>query len=53
MDSVAFIEKVGDKRGMRSRGGSVDFERAAQLVITDYRKGRYGRVSLQTIEDII
>ena len=53
VDSVAFIEKVGDKRGMRSRGGSVDFERAAQLVITDYRQGRYGRVSLQTIEDII
>ena len=53
LDAVAFIELVGDKRGMRSRGGSVDFERAAQLVVTDYRHGRFGRVSLQLVSDLI
>ncbi|MDC1311692.1 ribosome biogenesis GTPase YlqF [Burkholderiales bacterium] len=52
IDAIAFIELVGDKRGMRSRGGSVDFERAAQLVVTDYRHGRYGRVSLQLVSDL-
>ena len=53
MDAVAFIELVGDKRGMRSKGGYVDFERAAQLVVTDYRQGRFGRVSLQKVGDVV
>ena len=53
MDAVAFIELVGDKRGMRSKGGYVDFERAAQLVVTDYRQGRFGRVSLQKVGDLV
>lgn len=52
IDAIAFIELVGDKRGMRSRGGLVDFERAAQLVVTDYRHGRFGRVSLQRVSDL-
>lgn len=52
IDAIAFIELVGDKRGMRSRGGLVDFERAAQLVVTDYRHGRFGRVSLQLVSDL-
>lgn len=53
LDAVACIELVGDKRGMRSRGGSIDFERAAHLVLTDYRQGRFGRVSLQLVSDLI
>ena len=53
MDAVSCIELVGTKRGMRSRGGSIDFERAAQLVLTDYRQGRFGRVSLQLVSDLI
>ena len=53
IDAVAFIESIGNKRGMRSRGGNVDFERAAQLVVTDYRHGRFGRVSLQIVNDLI
>lgn len=53
VDAVTFIESIGNKRGMRSRGGSVDFERAAQLVVTDYRHARFGRVSLQVVNDLI
>ena len=53
IDAVAFIESIGDKRGMRSKGGYVDFERASQLVVTDYRHGRFGRVSLQIVNDLI
>ena len=51
-DPVLFIETLGEKKGIRSKGGSVDFLRVSELVLTDYRRGRFGKVTLQGIDDL-
>lgn len=48
LDAVAVIEAVAARRGFRLRGGAHDFEKAAIALLTDYRSGALGRVSLET-----
>lgn len=50
VDSVGVIEGVAEKRGFRLKGGAVDFEKAAHILLQDYRSGALGRVSLETPE---
>ena len=50
MDAVGVIEAVAKKRGciLKGRGGELDLEKASQLLLTDYRTGTLGRISLET-----
>jgi ribosome biogenesis GTPase A len=48
MDGVDLIEAVAKKRGYRLKGGDLDFEKAAMTLLTDYRAGTIGRISLET-----
>ena len=50
MDGVAVIEAVAKKRGclMKGRGGELDREKASAILLTDYRSGAIGRISLET-----
>lgn len=52
MDGVAVIEAVAKKRGclLKGRGGELDLEKAAAILLTDYRSGAIGRISLETPE---
>ncbi|HMY06697.1 MAG TPA: ribosome biogenesis GTPase YlqF [Accumulibacter sp.] len=47
-DAVAIIEGIAQRRGLRRRGGEVDFAKAATLLLQDYRDGALGRVTLET-----
>lgn len=46
------LEKACIKRGFLLRGGEYDYERAERAVIDDFRKGRLGRITLDTPDDI-
>jgi ribosome biogenesis GTPase A len=48
IDGVNVIEAVAAKRGFRIKGGEFDFDKAAIMLLTDYRSGALGRVSLET-----
>lgn len=48
MDGVAVLEAVGRRRGCVVRGGGVDRDKAAHVLLTDYRQGSLGRISLET-----
>ncbi|MCL2524536.1 MAG: ribosome biogenesis GTPase YlqF [Betaproteobacteria bacterium] len=48
LDGVAIIEAVAKKRGCRQPGGEWDMEKAAAVLLTDYRSGALGRISLET-----
>ncbi|HJV94128.1 MAG TPA: ribosome biogenesis GTPase YlqF, partial [Azonexus sp.] len=50
LDGVAVIEAVAKKRGclLKGRGGEFDREKAAAILLTDYRTGAIGRISLET-----
>ena len=47
LDAIGVVEAVGRKRGCL-RGGMLDMEKAAMILLTDYRSGALGRISLET-----
>jgi ribosome biogenesis GTPase A len=50
LDGVAVIEAIAKKRGclLKGRGGEPDLEKAAMILLTEYRSGKLGRISLET-----
>jgi ribosome biogenesis GTPase A len=50
LDGVGVIEAVAQRRGFRLKGGAADLEKASLALLTDYRTGALGRISLETPE---
>ena len=53
MDGIGAVEAIARKRGCISKGrhgGEPDLEKAAMILLTDYRSGKLGRISLETPE---
>ncbi|HJV24287.1 MAG TPA: ribosome biogenesis GTPase YlqF [Aromatoleum sp.] len=50
LDGVDVIEAIAKRRGYRLKGGDLDLEKAAITLLTDYRCGTLGRISLETPE---
>ena len=51
MDGVGVVEAVAKKRGCivkGRRGGELDLEKAGMVLLTDYRSGKLGRISLES-----
>lgn len=46
------LELIGRKRGMLISGGEIDTERAANLIMDEYRAGKFGNISLEFPEDL-
>ena len=46
---VELLEEIGRKRGCLRAGGRIDDEKAQQIVLTDFRSGRLGRVMLDAL----
>ena len=45
------LEGIGRRRGLRRRGGGVDADRTAALLLQELRTGRIGRLRLETPPD--
>ena len=43
------IEVIGKKRGCLVKGGIVDTEKAARILINEYRNGKLGRITLENV----
>jgi len=51
MDGVGVVEAVAKKRGCivkGRRGGELDLEKAGMVLLSDYRSGKLGRISLES-----
>ena len=50
LDGIGVVEAVARKRGclLRGRGGALDLEKAALILLTDFRGGALGRISLES-----
>ncbi|MFP5417964.1 MAG: ribosome biogenesis GTPase YlqF [Gammaproteobacteria bacterium] len=50
LDATGVLEAIAKKRGciLKGRGGELDLEKAAMMLLTDYRTGTLGRISLET-----
>ena len=47
-DDVAWLEWIAKKRGALLGGGRVNYQKAAENVLTDFREGAIGRITLET-----
>ena len=52
LDGVDILEAIAKKRGclLKGKGGQLDLEKAALLFLTEFRSGKFGRISLETPE---
>src|SRR5574340_902573 len=52
LDRAGVIEAVAKKRGclLKGKGGGLDLEKAAMILLTEFRSGKLGRISLETPE---
>ena len=46
------LTKAGRKRGFLMRGAEVDTERMARILLDEFRGGKLGRFTLETVEDL-
>ena len=44
---------IGKARGLLRTGGQIDEERASMMVLTEFRSGKWGRITLEMPEDIL
>ena len=51
VDSYEILCQIGKKRGMVIRGGETDTERAANMLLEEYRNQKIGNISLERAED--
>lgn len=47
LESHEILDEIGRKRGMLVRGGEIDTERAANMLLDEYRGGKLGRITLE------
>ena len=48
-DGYDLLTEIGFKRGMRMRGGNTDTERAAAMVLEEFRNLKIGRITLEEV----
>ncbi len=44
---IEILERIGKKRGCVIKGGDIDDERAAKILLTDFRAGKLGKICLE------
>lgn len=49
LEAYKILELIGKKRGMMMRGGEIDTLRASVMLLDEYRAGKLGRITLDTI----
>lgn len=49
LETYEILELIGRKRGMMMRGGEIDTLRASIMLLDEYRAGKLGRITLDTI----
>lgn len=51
LSPLELLERVGRKRGFLISGGEIDLERASAIVLDEFRGGKIGRITLDTIPE--
>lgn len=49
-DIVQLMDTIGKKRGCLGKGGMVDWDRTSRILLTDFRSGKLGLITLETPE---
>lgn len=51
-DMWEIFTQIGKQRGAQERGGHVNFDKVANIVLQDFRAGKIGRITLDTVTDL-
>ena len=46
-ENYEIFEFVGRKRGFLVKGGDIDYERTAKMLLEEFRNGKIGRITLE------
>lgn len=46
---LEIMEEIGKKRGAIISGGNVDLEKVARIILDDFRSGKLGRITLESV----
>ncbi len=49
----SILEKIAVARGFKQKGGEADIDRAAKILLDEYRGGKLGKITLELPEEII
>ena len=49
IQEIEILKLIGKKRGCLIKGGEIDIERSAKMLITDFRSGKLGKICLEII----
>lgn len=52
LEAWEVLELIGKKRGMMMRGGEVDTLRASVMLLDEYRAGRLGKITLDSVGEL-
>ena len=52
LQGFELVELLGRKRGFVVSGGEIDFLRASNILLDEFRAGKIGRISLEKPEDL-
>lgn len=47
--TLEIMEEIGKKRGAIVSGGNVDLEKVARIILDDFRSGKLGRITLESV----
>ncbi|HCO18404.1 MAG TPA: ribosome biogenesis GTPase YlqF, partial [Tissierellales bacterium] len=47
------MDSIGSRRGCIIKGGGIDYEKTARLILDEFRKGLLGRITLEKPEDVL
>lgn len=50
--SIEILEQIAVKRGCLIKGGEIDYLKASTLLIDDFRTGKLGRITLDSVQEI-
>jgi len=51
-DPYGTLEKIAIKRGCLLKGSNIDLEKAANIIVDDFRKGLLGKISLESPQEV-
>jgi ribosome biogenesis GTPase A len=51
LEGAELMAEIGKKRGCLQKGGEINFEKTAEIILNDLRSGRIGRITLELPED--
>ena len=53
MASIDIMDEIGRKRGALMRGGYIDYEKVAGIILDEFRKGILGRITLMVPDELL